>query len=228
MVEMALVFPLFLVLLFGLVSFGIAIFYQQQVTNAAREAARYAAIHSATSQCPTASRLAPMPPPSDRYHACDSPEEGWPDMTTHAQSLVFGLPAMDVQVAACWAGYVEGGAYDAPPPGDYALPDGSVRTVSSTWSPCTIGGVDPLVTPAGVPCTSSVGASTVDTASNLSEGPGRIVANQVVAYTCYVWNPPLGGIAISVPCDVGWCSIEIIPSEITLRGVVSEPIQRQG
>ena len=40
----------------GVIVFGIGLFYQQQVTNAAREAARYAAIHSATSECPTRSR----------------------------------------------------------------------------------------------------------------------------------------------------------------------------
>ena len=33
----------------GIITFGIGVFYQQQLNNAAREAARYAAIHSATS-----------------------------------------------------------------------------------------------------------------------------------------------------------------------------------
>ena len=55
LVEFALVAPLFTMVLLGIVIFGIGVFYQQQLTNAAREAARYASIHSATSQCPTTS-----------------------------------------------------------------------------------------------------------------------------------------------------------------------------
>ena len=61
LVELALVLPLLIMFLTGLISFGIGVFYQQQVANAAREAARYAAIHSATDPfCPTASWLAPL------------------------------------------------------------------------------------------------------------------------------------------------------------------------
>ena len=58
--EFALVFPLFLFLLFSIISFGLYVFYNQQLTNAAREAARYAAVHSSTSQRPTVSRLDPI------------------------------------------------------------------------------------------------------------------------------------------------------------------------
>ena len=39
MVELALILPLFLSLLLGIVILGVGVFYQQQVTNAAREAA---------------------------------------------------------------------------------------------------------------------------------------------------------------------------------------------
>ena len=42
LVEFALVFPLFLMVLFSIISFGLYIFYNQQLANAAREAARYA------------------------------------------------------------------------------------------------------------------------------------------------------------------------------------------
>ena len=59
MVEFALVAPLFILTLVGIITFGAGVFYQQQLTNAAREAARYAAIHSATSQCPTRSWVTP-------------------------------------------------------------------------------------------------------------------------------------------------------------------------
>jgi len=63
MVELALVFPLFVMLLFGIIILGIGVFYSQQVTNAAREAARYASIHSATASKPTVSWLNPTSPP---------------------------------------------------------------------------------------------------------------------------------------------------------------------
>ena len=47
-----LVLPVFLMLVLGVIVLGIGLFYQQQITNAAREAARYAAIHSATAELP--------------------------------------------------------------------------------------------------------------------------------------------------------------------------------
>ena len=87
LVEFALVLPLFVVVLSGIISLGIGVFYQQQLTNAAREAARYAAIHSATSQCPTTSwrdpNLSRLPDDFDlnNYYACDPPYLQWPEMT---------------------------------------------------------------------------------------------------------------------------------------------------
>ena len=53
LVEFALIAPLLFLVVSGIITLGIGVFYQQQLANAAREAARYAAIHSATSQCPT-------------------------------------------------------------------------------------------------------------------------------------------------------------------------------
>jgi Flp pilus assembly protein TadG len=50
--EFALVFPIFALVLFGVISLGLWVFYQQQLSGAAREAARYAAIHSSSAQCP--------------------------------------------------------------------------------------------------------------------------------------------------------------------------------
>ncbi len=65
MVELALAVPLFMVVLVGIIVLGIGVFYQQELTNVAREAARYAAIHSATAQCPTVSNLEPDPAAAD-------------------------------------------------------------------------------------------------------------------------------------------------------------------
>jgi len=214
MVELALVAPLFVMVITGIVVLGIGVFYQQQLTNAAREAARYASIHSATAQCPTNSKLEPMPAPKS-YAPCDTPASGWPFMTAAGRSLLFGLPPNDVKVAACWSGYRHDvtNAYDAPPPGDYVISSTTV-TIPSTFTQCTIGGADPTTNPNTIGCNNGLAATTVDQASNLSEGSGRIVANTVTAYACYVWSPPLAGFLL-------------IPETVTLRSVVNEPIERQ-
>jgi len=60
----------------------------------------------------------------------------------------------------------------------------------------------------------AAGLGTVDTASDMSEGQGRIVANRVTVYACYEWSPPGAGFLL-------------IPQTVTLRAVISEPIQRQ-
>lgn len=220
MVELALVMPMFVLVIFGVITLGIGVFYQQQVTNAAREAARYAALHSATAQCPTVSRIDPSSAfRPESYTRCDRPEDGWPNMTANARSRVFGLSPSDVRIAACWSGYVESGNADAPPP--KPAPDGYdfggtgiLTPVDSAWTPCSIDGENPSTNPDGLGCAPNVNATTVDTASNLSERPGIFVANQVTAYACLNWQPPMAGFLA-------------IPDTITLRGVISEAIQRQ-
>lgn len=226
LVELALVLPLFLMVLFGFIVLGIGVFYQQQVTNAAREAARFAAIHSATAPCPTVSWLDPydQDPPGTSgtyavysplsYTRCDRPEDEWPDMTAHARSRLFGLDVNAVLVAACWSGYRDNAtsAFDAPPPGDYEIAPGVLQTYTTTWSQCTIGGQDPTTASSSIGCAS--GLATEDEASSMSEGPGVIIGNRVTAYVCYQWAPPLAGFLL-------------IPNEVTLRAVITEPIQRQ-
>ena len=73
-------------------------------------------------------------------------------------------------------------------------------------------GVNPTVDPSQIPC--GPGISTTDTASSMSEGPGRVVANQVTVLACYIWRPPMAGFLL-------------IPAEVHLRAVVTEPIERQ-
>jgi hypothetical protein len=215
MVELALVFPLFVMVFFGIIVLGIGLFYQQQVTNAAREAARFAAIHSATSSKPTVSWKDPAAQPLT-YNRYDRPEESWPYMTAAGRRLIFGINKNDVNVAACWSGYWQDSdpaKFDAPPPLD---PPGYdvIGPVDSTFAQCTIDGADPTSDPEDIGCTNALAATTNDTASNLSEGQGRIVANTVSAYACYRWSPPLAGFLL-------------IPQTVTLRAVITEPIQRQ-
>ena len=135
-------------------------------------------------------------------------------MTAAGRSAIFGMPAGNVRISACWSGYVDAaGNRDSQPPGEYdPTGSGTVVTVDSTWTPCLLDGVDPSVDSSRIPCRSGIARS--DTASNASERLGQIVANQVTAFACYEWRPPLAGFLL-------------IPETITLRGVVSEPIQRQ-
>lgn len=230
MVEMALVLPLFLMVLMGIIILGIGVFYQQQVTNAAREAARYASTHSGTAQCATASHLDPrsgkVDPVSGRasaglapdyYYPCDTPQLGWPNMTASARSLIFGLNPQVLKVGACWSGYVTATQYDAPPPDAVQPPS------PSTWAQCLIDGQDPTNSPRTcspgltsgcIRCTDGIASTTVDMASDISDGPGRIVGNTVTAYACYLWSPPLAGFLL-------------IPSVIPLQAAITEPIERQ-
>lgn len=218
LVETALVMPLFVMVFFGIIALGIGVFYQQQVTNAAREAARYAAIHSATARCPTTGDYDPASPPQTyplvtTPGGCDRKAAGWPYMTAHARGLIFGLPRDSVHIAACWSGYRKdsaAGAIDAPPPGDYSAL--GIGIISSVFVQCTIDGWDPTISPGSIGC--APGLPTVDQASSMSDSPSIPIANTVTAYACYTWTPPLAGFLL-------------IPDSITLRGVVTEPIQRQ-
>jgi hypothetical protein len=211
LVEFALILPLFIMVLTGVIVLGIIVFYNQQLTNAAREAARFAAVHSATSLCPTIGHLAPSNPPQTYSPFCDSVDAGWPEMTPFAKSKVFGLNPASVIISACWSGYQEGGlggAIDARPPAIYS--DGDYT--DNEWAQCTIDGSDPTADPGAIGC--APGLITVDQASSASEGQGRIVANRVTAYACMQWSPPMAGFLL-------------IPNTVTLRAVISEPIQRQ-
>ncbi len=75
LVEFALVFPMFVLALFSVIVLGLYVFYNQQLENAAREAARYAVTHSSSAQCPTVSRIDPIGSiRPDSYYRCDAPE----------------------------------------------------------------------------------------------------------------------------------------------------------
>jgi hypothetical protein len=209
LVEFALAVPLFVMVLTGIITLGIGVFYQQQITNAAREAARYAGIHSASAQCPTVSSLDPSPATVQpgSYYRCDTAP--WPLMTAAGRNAVFGIDRSAVQITACWEGYQQGGQWDAWPPGTYA---GGI-TSTATFDPCSIDGVtDPASNPDQIGCSASL--ATTDTSSDLSSRDGSYPANRVTVYACYVWQPPLAGFFL-------------IPSTVTLRAVISEPMQRQ-
>jgi hypothetical protein len=211
LVELALIMPMFVMVLVGIITLGIGVFYQQQISNAAREAARYAAIHSASSLSPTAGDYDPATT-LDTYPVpggADRKVDGWPLMTAHARDAVFGLPRADVKIAACWSGYqTPSGTIDAPPPGVYDV----IGTITSVFVQCSIDGVDPTQDLRPVRCTDAL--PTTDQASSQSESSANIVANTVTAYACYVWRPPMAGFLL-------------IPAEVTLRAAATEAIERQ-
>ena len=217
LVEFALVFPLFVILLFSIITFGLYVFYNQQLANAAREAARYAAIHSSTAQCPTVSWLDPHPdvlPASNPYTRCDAPEAGWPRMTGAARAAIWGMAPDQVSLAACWSGYVDATInYDARP------------DPANTFANCTINRVDPRTDPSSLPCPAPATIPSVldprkadgdDKASDIAVAVGNNLPypTTVTVYVCFVWNPPMAGFVI-------------IPNQITLRAVLTEALQRQ-
>lgn len=220
LVEFALVFPLFLILLMSIITYGLYVFYNEQLTNAAREAARYAAVSSSTAQCPTVSRLDPPPQIKPKsYVACDTPAAGWPAMTGAARSKIWGMAPSQVSVTACWSGYVDtANNYDAWP-----------AASPNVFTDCTMRGggsgpIDPRTDPSLLPCpATTIGSATTpatadgdDKASDtaVDTSLGNHYPTTVTAYACFNWTPPLAGFVV-------------IPSHITLRAVITEVLQRQ-
>lgn len=211
LVEFALVFPIVLLVIVGIIVFGLFVFYQQEVTNVGREAARFASIHSSTAVCPTASWHDPQAPgfnyPPYPYH-CDGPNNPndtypWPRMTDYARSSAWGLDASKVIVNACWSGYIPPGSVgqqaDFPPVDASGSPN--------SFAQCTIDGFDPTTSAGSLDCRSRMTTATDDRAS---DKPG----NQVTVYVCFRWSPPMAGLLM-------------MPSQVTIRAVLTEVIQRQ-
>ena len=231
LVEFALVFPVALMTLAALVTLGLWVFYQQMVTNVAREAARYAAIHSSTAICPTSGWRDPEPvnmPSTGSYKVkpfnCDGPDnpndaQPWPYMSAHARRYVWGTNPNAVNINACWSGhlppsvniasYANYSAAAGFPQADYPpiQPDGAGGTQVNQFVPCTIDGWDPVTESTSMGCRSRMTTAGDDPASDI---PG----NQVTVYACYQWAPPMAGFLF-------------IPSSVTMRAVVTESIHRQ-
>jgi hypothetical protein len=208
--EFALTVPIAVLVIFSIIVLGLYVFYQQQLTNVAREAARYAAIHSSTAACPTSSWRTPQAPPTSYGGGlCDGVINSadpypWPRMTEQARSYAWGLAPTSVYINACWSGYVPTGTtgYQA----DFPAVDPATGTPND-FVQCTIDGVDPITNASGLDCRARMTTAADDPASDI---PG----NQVTAYACFRWSPPLAGVLL-------------IPSQITMRAVITEVIHRQ-
>jgi hypothetical protein len=201
LVEFSLVFPMFAMVLFGIISLGLWVFYQQQLSNAAREAARYAAIHSSGAQCPTVSHIAPQAPPNT-YFACDAPVDGWPRMVAAGRSAVWGMNSSSVSIVGCWSGFVDASGNDAPP-----------GAPGASYAPCAISGQVAESSVGALPCPVSA-ADATDTASDVSYNNGVSYQTRVTVYACFKWSPPMAGFLL-------------IPSQITMRAGLTEIVQRQ-
>ena len=240
LMEFSLVAPLFLMVLFGIIVLGLAVFFGQQVTNAARDGARYAALHTATARCPTVSTRPPdvaLLPLPNSYHECDAPAARWPRMTAAARERLFGLRASNLRLTACWSGY-----WTRDTSGAWAAHDEIAINLDGTrnefrectvpvygWSP----GQDPgsvasslhTINPRSgldtggqtirVDCSRDFPLTSAanDMASSYSKSNGRN-ANQVTVLSCYAWNPPLAGFLL-------------IPRTLNLTGVITESLEYQ-
>jgi hypothetical protein len=219
LVEAALVLPLFVAVISSIITFGLWVFYQQEIATVAREAARYAAVHSASADCPMGGWLPPKAgtvPAGAGVWDCESASAGWPGMTAHGRSFAFGLDHTQVHITACWAGYHD---LDNPPIYDAGPISANDPTKENPWFDCTMESptIDPLAQTSSLPCpATTTAAADNDTASNLavSDRDLAVAANRVIVYACYNWSPPLAGF-------LG------IPQTVVLRAVFSEALQHQ-
>lgn len=235
LVEFAFVFPLFLLLLFAIIVFGLYVFYNQQLANAAREGARYAAVHSVTSQCPTVSQLDPimtLRPPDNIYWRCDAPENGWPNMTGAARAKVWGMAPNQVSLTACWSGFINPTTLqrdERPSTPGVVFRDCTISGINPQTDPSTLACPAPATTPSTDPNRETAPADRDDKASSLAVAGGSTGADThypttVTVYTCFNWQPPLAGVGFGVP----WGTWSIgMPQTISLRAVITEALQRQ-
>ena len=198
--EFALVFPIFLAVLLGVLVYGIMVFYQQQLSNAARQAARYAAVSSAEAQCPTISNKPFLSSPPFSYFPCDTPVASWPKMTAAGKDAIWAYPRSQVSLSACWSSYHLPGdptSYDRPP----TEPNGTPNELGL----CTYARVE--TNPTSLACPPAATTSADDTGTDL---PG----NLVTVYACYKWRPPLAGMLF-------------VPNIVEFKAVVTEVIHHQ-
>ena len=152
-------------------------------------------------------------------------------MTQHARARVFGLDANGLRITACWSGY-----WSKDSLGNWAAWDNSAINPSTNlpndFRDCTLPNVHPdtgaaetvdprtltnigtgTPTKLGCPNPLPLTSDANDMASNFAAATG-VTANQVTVYACYTWRPPLAGFLL-------------IPSEVILRGVVTEAMEYQ-
>lgn len=139
LVEFALIAPLFILALMSVIEFGRAVYTIQILNNAAREGARYAIVHGASSGCPSGPTLPPYPPnPCDPYG-----DRVISTVRDNAFAVLRGSPTdIDVKVRWC-ANDID--IADCPGPfGDGSNDRGDTVTISVTYQFRTLVPLVPL------------------------------------------------------------------------------------
>lgn len=123
-------------------------------------------------------------------------------------------------INACWSGFVPHGT-DVGSYADYSEASGFPQADHPAIDPatgtpnifvqCTIDGIDPNTDADSLGCRLRMTTAADDPASNLAM---ELVNNQVTVYACFDWSPPLAGLLF-------------VPTEVTMKAVVTESIQRQ-
>jgi hypothetical protein len=128
MVEFALVFPVFVLLLVGLFDFGRAIWVNDTLSTAAREAGRYAVVHGGSP-----STLCPAGPPAPKSNAPQSDCPPYPSGTAYPQ----GSRQAIKDVAQRWAAGASSSVTVSVCYGTVATCSGDVDAVGATNAPHT-------------------------------------------------------------------------------------------
>ena len=97
MVEFALVFPVFILLLVGMFDFGRVVWVNNTLATAAREAARFAIVHGSKSTCP----VGPAPGGTQIDPSCVDPSPSRQAIKDVAQKWAAGTSA-NVTVHVCY------------------------------------------------------------------------------------------------------------------------------
>jgi hypothetical protein len=143
-------------------------------------------------------------------------------MTAAARNNIWGMAPNQVSLTACWSGYIDPTTQqrdqNASTPG-VVFKDCTITNVNPQTDPFLLPCPAPVTTPATDPNRETAVANRDDKASNVavvagSTGTTTHYPTTVTVYTCFNWKPPMAGFVM-------------IPSQITLRGVVTEVLQRQ-
>jgi hypothetical protein len=97
--EFAIVLPVFLLVVFGMIDLGRVVWATDDITNAAREGARYASVHGGSflTSCPTGPGLSGTPQPSCSTWSPDSKEP-----TRNATRAYFVAAGGSTTVSVCY------------------------------------------------------------------------------------------------------------------------------
>jgi Flp pilus assembly protein TadG len=101
MVEFALIFPIFILLMVGLFDLGRVIWVNDTLATAAREAARYAIVHGSKSPCPVGPAAPGSVIPDPPTASCPNPSPSRQSIKDEALHWAAGT-STDITVSVCY------------------------------------------------------------------------------------------------------------------------------